>query len=133
MSYSKEDLVRYRIERAREAFADTEYLVAESRWNAAANRMYYTCFYVVSAYLALKNLNAITHSGLKSAFNLELVKTGRVSRDDGILFNRLFSMRQQADYEDFMDLQEEDILPLLPKIMHLIREIEDIIIEEQNL
>ncbi len=44
MSYSKEDLVRYRIERAREAFADTEYLVAESRWNAAANRMYYTCF-----------------------------------------------------------------------------------------
>lgn len=56
MSYSKEDLVRYRIERAREAFADTEYLVAESRWNAAANRMYYTCFYVVSAYLALKNL-----------------------------------------------------------------------------
>ena len=133
MSYSKEDLVRYRIERAREACADAEYLVAESRWNAAANRMYYTCFYVVSAYLALKNLNATTHSGLKSAFNLELVKTGRVSRDDGVLFNRLFSMRQQADYEDFMDLQKEDILPLLPKIMHLIREIEDIIIEEQNL
>lgn len=79
MSYSKEDLIRYRVKRAK-----------------------------------------------------ELVKTGRIDREDGILFNRLFSMRQQADYEDFMDLQEEDILPLLPRIKLLIREIEDIIIEEQE-
>lgn len=40
MSYSKEELIQYRIERAREAFADAEYLVSEERWNAAANRMY---------------------------------------------------------------------------------------------
>jgi len=52
MSYSKEELVRYRIERARESFTDAEYLVKEERWNAAANRMYYACFYVVSSYLA---------------------------------------------------------------------------------
>jgi uncharacterized protein len=50
MSYSKEELVRYRIERARESYEDAEYLVEEERWNAAANRMYYACFYVVSAY-----------------------------------------------------------------------------------
>jgi uncharacterized protein (UPF0332 family) len=89
------------------------------------------CFTLFPLYLALKNLvTLLTHSGLTSAFNLELVKTGRVSRDDGVLFNRLFSMRQQADYEDFMDLQKEDILTLvLPKTMHSRREIEDIIIE----
>jgi len=84
MSYSKEELVQYRIQRAREAFADAEYLVNEERWNAAANRMYYACFYVVSAYLAFRDLNAVTHSGLKSAFNLELVKTGKIDREDGI-------------------------------------------------
>ncbi len=40
MSYSKEELIRYRIGRAREAFTDAEYLVSQERWNAAANRMY---------------------------------------------------------------------------------------------
>ncbi|MFZ2901027.1 MAG: HEPN domain-containing protein, partial [Saprospiraceae bacterium] len=66
----------------KESFEDAEYLVKEERWNAAANRMYYSCFYVVSAYLAFKGLTAATHSGLKSAFNQELIKTGRIDRID---------------------------------------------------
>ena len=52
-------------------------------------RQYYSCFYVVSAYLAFKGLTAATHSGLKSAFNQELIKTARIDRSDGVLFNRL--------------------------------------------
>ena len=131
MTYSKEELVRYRIERAKEAFRDTEYLIGEERWNAAANRMYYSCFYIVSAYIAFRDLNAVTHSGLKSAFNLELVKTGKISREEGILYNRLFAIRQQGDYEDFINIQDSDILPLVPKINALIQEIENIIEEEQ--
>lgn len=130
MSYSKEELVQYRIQRAQEALSDTEYLVSEERWNAAANRMYYACFYIVSAYLAHREMTAITHSGLKSTFNLELVKTGKIDREDGSLFNRLFAIRQQADYEDFMNIEEVDILPLVPKIKALILDIKHIIEEE---
>ena len=133
MSYSKVELIQYRIARAKEAFTDAEILISEERWNAAANRMYYACFYVVSAYLVFRDLNAVTHSGLKAAFNLELVKTGKIDRADGILFNRLFTIRQQADYEDFVNIQEMDVLPLIPKIKALIQEIENIIIDEQGL
>ncbi|MBK6902083.1 MAG: HEPN domain-containing protein [Saprospirales bacterium] len=43
---------------ARESLQDAEYLLQEERWNGAANRMYYACFYVVSAYLAFKELTA---------------------------------------------------------------------------
>lgn len=132
MSYSKEELVRYRIERARESFTDAEYLVKEERWNAAANRMYYACFYVVSSYLAFKGLTAATHSGLKGTFNRELIKTGRIDRSDGILFNRLFSIRQKADYEDFADIEPDEIKPLLPKIKDLIRDIEELINEDHG-
>lgn len=130
MKFSKEDLVRYRIDRAKEAFDDVELLISEERWNAAANRIYYACFYIVSAYLAFCGLNPATHSGLKSAFNLELVKTGKIHHEDGILFNRLFTMRQEADYEDFISLQDVDILPLIPKTKDLIQEIERIILSE---
>lgn len=132
MSYSKEELVRHRIERARESLQDAEYLLGEERWNGAANRMYYACFYMVSAYLAFKGFSAATHSGLKSAFNQELIKTGRIDRSDGVLFNRLFAIRQEADYEDFAEIQPDEIKSLLPKINGLIRDIEDVINEENS-
>lgn len=127
MSYSKAELVNYRLSRAKEAFEDGEILASNQRWNSAANRLYYACFYIVSAYLAKQEIEAVTHSGLKSAFNKELVKTGKVDKEDGILFNKLFNMRQEADYEDFHSMRQVDILPLLPKIKSLIAEIENII------
>ncbi len=130
MSYSKEDLVKYRLSRAKEAFEDGEILASGERWNAAANRLYYACFYIVSAFLAKKEIRATTHSGLKSTFNKELVKSGKVDKEDGKLFNKLFGIRQEADYEDFHSVEKEDIEPLLPKIKSLIEEIEGIINQE---
>lgn len=131
MSYSKEDLIKYRLSRAKEAFEDVELLVSKERWNSAANRMYYACFYIVSAYLAKREIRATTHAGLKTTFNKELVKTGKVSKEDGKLFNKLFGLRQEADYEDFHLIEQEDIEPLIPKIKSLINEIEAIIEKEK--
>ena len=127
MSYSKDELVKYRIARAKEVFEDAEILISKKRWNSAANRMYYACFYIVSAYLAEKEQKSATHSGLKSAFNQELIKTGKINQSEGILFNKLFGMRQDADYEDFIDAEESELTPLLPKIRVLIKDIESLI------
>jgi len=65
MSYSKEELIKYRLERAKEAFEDGEILANNSRWNSAANRMYYACFFIVSAYLAKRDLKATTQKIFK--------------------------------------------------------------------
>ncbi|NUO02143.1 MAG: HEPN domain-containing protein [Saprospiraceae bacterium] len=132
MSFSKQELVKYRIARAKEVFEDAEILVERKRWNSAANRMYYACFYIVSAYLAQKGQEAATHSGLKSAFNQELIKSGKIDPSEGILFNKLFGMRQDADYEDFTDSEESELLPLLPKIKSLIEDIENLINKNQS-
>lgn len=129
MNYSKAELIKYRLERAKESFEDGEILASKKRWNSAANRMYYACFYIVSAYLAKRDLKATTHSGLKATFNRELVKTGKVEREEGKLFNKLFGIRQEADYEDFSDVEENDLLPLIPRIKVLIEEIQSIIEE----
>lgn len=91
--------------------------------------MYYACFYVVSAYLAKRGIKATTHSGLKTTFNKELVKAGKVGREDGKLFNKLFGIRQEADYEDFYSVEPEEIGPLIPMVKSLIDEIEGIINE----
>lgn len=131
MKYSKNDLIQYRLKRATEAFKDGKLLASQNSWNSAANRFYYACFYIISAYLAKKELKATTHSGLKATFNRVLVKTGKVSPEDGKLFNKLFGIRQEADYEDFVVIEKEDLKPLIPKIKELIDEIKKIIIEER--
>ncbi len=87
MSYSKKDLINYRIDRAEETLADARLLVSEKRWHSATNRLYYSCFYIVSAYMIYAGNTATTHSGLKFLFNKELVKAGTVSKADGVLFN----------------------------------------------
>lgn len=130
MKYSKEELIRYRLSRAKEALEDSQILASSERWNSAANRVYYACFYTISAYLAKKDMRATTHSGLKATFNKELVKTGKVDKDDGKIFNKLFNLRQEADYEDFHSVGQEDIEPLIPKVKALIEDIEEIIDEE---
>lgn len=127
MSYSREELINYRIDRSKEALGDASLLVQKGRWNAAANRMYYACFYVVSAYLAYTGKKAATHAGIKSIFNKELVKSGKVARADGRLYNKLFTIRQDTDYEDFVNARPEDIRQLLPKISSLVIHIEGLI------
>ena len=83
----------------------------------------------MSAYTAKRNIKASTHAGLKATFNKELVKSGRVSRADGKLYNQLFGLRQRADYEDFVEMTAEQIAPLIPKIRLLIQLIDNIVAE----
>jgi uncharacterized protein (UPF0332 family) len=131
MSFSKNELVEYRMTRAKEAFSDGEILASRERWNAAANRLYYACFYAVTAYLAYTDMVATTHAGVKSAFNKELILTGKLTKEDGKLYNVLFSLRQEADYEDFNTVEQEEVQPLVSSVYDFLSNIEGIISTER--
>jgi uncharacterized protein len=75
--------------------------------------LYYACFYAVSAYLIVKEVSASTHAGVKSAFNRELIKSGLLPATFGLLFNKLFNLRQDADYRDYQDMTESELQPLI--------------------
>ena len=51
------DLVRYRLQRARQTLEDARILANASRWNPCVNRLYYACFYAVSALLLQDGLS----------------------------------------------------------------------------
>ena len=55
-SYNSEDYDNYRIQRAKETIREVELLIENDFWNAAINRMYYACFYAVSACLSKMEL-----------------------------------------------------------------------------
>jgi uncharacterized protein (UPF0332 family) len=123
MEYSKADYIKYRLKRADEETLAAQTLVAEQLWNSALNRLYYAAFYAVNALLLSKDISVKTHHGLKRMFDLHFVKTGIVSKESGIVFTTLYTMRGEGDYSDFMEFEKETVVPLMQEVIDFIEEI----------
>ncbi len=111
MMIPHDELAMYRLKRARETLEDARLLAGSGRWNPCVNRLYYACFYAVSAILVQEGLSSAKHAGVRRLFNQHFVKTGRVTKERDRLFNDLFERRQEADYMDFVNFGESQVRP----------------------
>jgi len=127
MSDSKNDLVRYRLQRAYDSLEDARILAKAARWNTCVNRLYYACFYAVSALLIQQGLSSSKHTGIRSLFNRHYVKTGKVTKEMAQIYNDLFERRQESDYLDFIRFKKSQVNPWLSKAEAFIKHIAAII------
>ena len=111
MMKANKELALYRLQRARETLKDARILAQAQRWNPCVNRLYYACFYAVSALLIQEGLSSSKHSGVRSLFNRHFVKTNKVSKETARIFNDLFERRQEGDYMDFISFKESQVQP----------------------
>jgi uncharacterized protein (UPF0332 family) len=109
----REAIVSFRIQKANVTLSEAEGIATLGYWNAVANRLYYSCFYMTSALLIQNNYAAQTHNGVIHLFGLHFVKTGIISKDAGKLFSKLYELRQTGDYDDLFNLSEEDVKPMI--------------------
>ena len=58
MTEPLDTLIHYRLERAQESLDEAHLLADAGRWNACVNRLYYSCFYAVSALLVRDGLSS---------------------------------------------------------------------------
>ena len=72
------ELVAFRIARAKETFEEVNIHLESKLWFTVVNRLYYSCFYAVTALLHLNGIETKTHSGARQMFGLHFVKTGIV-------------------------------------------------------
>ena len=105
------DLILYRLDRACETLEEARILANAGRWNTCVNRLYYACFYAVTALLVKDDLASPKHTGVRSLFNKHYVKTGKVPRDLARIYNDLFERRQEGDYIDFVIFKETQVFP----------------------
>jgi len=117
----QQHLIRYRIGPACETLEKALLMQREGHWHACANRLYYACFYAVTAILAKKGLASSKHTGVKALFNKHLVKTGQVSKEKGRLYNELFEARQEGDYVDFVVFERSIVEPWIPEVSEFIK------------
>jgi len=105
----KKRIIEYWRKRARESLEDAKLLLENRRLHSAVNRIYYALFYQVSALLLGKGLSFAKHSGVLAAFNEEFVKTGRINKELGKFYNRMFEHRKSGDYGELVEFEEEDV------------------------
>ena len=120
----RQELVKYRITKARETFNEVSLHVENKLWNTAVNRLYYACYYAVIALLIDKDIKAQTHSGVRQMFGLHFVKSGLIDKESGKFYTDIFDLRQTGDYDDYIDFKKEDVLDLIEPANELISKIE---------
>ena len=125
------ELIQYRIKRAHDTLEDARILSKAQRWNACINRLYYACFYAVTALLAQRGLHSSKHSGVRSLFNSHFVKTQKVPKHFATTYNDLFERRHESDYVDFVSFESSQIRPLMAKAASFVECIANLI-EENN-
>lgn len=97
----KAEIVRYWWGRALESLDASRRELAAGAYVFAMNRAYYALFYAVSALLLEGGHRFKKHSGVRAAFNREIIKTGRLEKTHGNLYNEIFDDRQAGDYIEF--------------------------------
>lgn len=127
MSNYKPDYIAYRISKSHEALNDAKLLAENNSWNACINRLYYACYYAVSALLLKDGVSPQTHTGLKTQFNLHYIKTGVIEKDMGKLYADLMDWRQKGDYGDMFDFTKDTVQPLLGPVGRFLDKIESLI------
>ena len=123
-------VVVYRLEKAANAVVEAKDCATMGHWNLAANRLYYAAYYASSALLISAGHQAKTHEGTIGMIGQSYVRTGILSKEDGIILARLQNMRHTGDYDDFLDWTEEDVTPYIPKVEANIEKIQSVIYSE---
>lgn len=129
------DIVRYRIENAHDTLNEVVSHIKNGYYNTAVNRMYYACYYAVSALLITKKIITKSHDGVRQMFSLHYVKTGMISDSMGRMYGRLFEKRSKGDYEDLFnnDLAVcEELYPQAKEFVAVLTDLAEAWLREQE-
>lgn len=121
------ELIKYRISRAKETLAEVDNLIKLEYFNTAVNRIYYACYYAVTALLLKKKLSTKTHDGVRQMFGLHFIKSGLIMKEHGKYFSDLYDRRQTGDYDDFVVFKKETVEELYKQGHKFISTIERLI------
>lgn len=108
-------LVRYRLERAREALVEAGLLFDTGHLHTYVNRLYYACFYAMSALLLTKGVSSSKHTHVRALLHRDFIRLGIMPLKYGQIFDLLFNNRQKGDYSDLVVFQAEQVKDWLPQ------------------
>ena len=123
----RKNVVLYRLENARTTLAEVQSHIGNGFYNTAVNRMYYACYYAVSALLIANGIQTKSHEGARQQLGQHFVLTGKISKEQGQFYSMLFSKRTAGDYEDFLTHNKETADSLYPRCVEFISQVASVV------
>lgn len=124
---NKYDYIKYRLQKAAQSIKEAKLLMENGLNDTAMSRLYYAAFYAINALLSINGFNPKTHSGTKSIFNKEFILTGKIESRFSDFYSFLMAKRFEADYDDFVFIDEKKIQSLLAETEEFVATINAII------
>ena len=128
----RDAIVKHRLQKAHDTLIEVKGNVEMEFWHSAANRLYYACYYAVLALLVNNGYTSRTHGGAFGLFGMYFVNKGIISKEHNKLYRKLFDLRHSGDYDDWFEINEEDIKPLLEPAEQFITTIENLIADTEK-
>lgn len=111
------DIVLYRINNARKLLPEIKDHIERGYYNTAMNRMYYACFYAVSALLLHTEIDGIkSREGVRQMFGKHFILTHIIPKEWGHFYTIIYNNRTAADYEDFKNYDLAEVQEMYPKV-----------------
>jgi uncharacterized protein (UPF0332 family) len=102
-------LINLWLEKAEDALVSAELELNEGHTSFAVNRLYYACFYAVTALLLRDGKQFARHSAVKSEFVRTYIKPGQINEKWNKFYQKLFDDRQEGDYIPTVTFEESDV------------------------
>lgn len=127
MKYSNEEIIKHRISKSKNTFQFAVHAAERKEYIFTVSHLYYSAFYMVTAFLKKNNIRVKSHSGIRVFVHQELRMRGFITDGESKFYDQLYNDRQEADYGDFATFEEETVKELIEKRKSFIDKVEDII------
>lgn len=108
MRDNKKELMRYRLDMAKERLESAKLLLDNGNYKDSIGRSYYAIFTAVRALLAVDGVDFSKHTGVISYFQKEYIKTKIFEVKYSKYISQAFQIRNNTDYADFYIVSCDD-------------------------
>jgi uncharacterized protein (UPF0332 family) len=127
---NRDELIRYRIEQAKETIDDANLLISNNKFRSAVNRIYYGMFYMLLAIALKYEFETSKHQQLIGWFNKNLIHAGIVDPKYGKMIKDAFRNRQKSDYETYVEFLPEAVNEMFESMKIFIDDLEILIMNK---
>lgn len=121
---SRTNLAMYEMRKAKDILIEAKDNFDQKHYGLSINRSYYAMFTSARAILSLKEMDSSKHSGVIALFNQHIVKEGLFSKEISKFLPKAKDIREDADYGDFVEINEEDAQTQLNRAIKFVEDAE---------
>ena|SRR3989338_2283128 len=92
--------------RALENMQEAKLLADSHIYLGAASRAYYACLHTMHYHLIQKGIQTKTHKQTHTEFRKNFIRKGNFGKEESILIDQLFKLRQASDYDPLFSIEE---------------------------